>query len=85
MRRRDLLAVLGAVAASPAVGQTRREAGQVPRIAYLGTGAAVPSLQRAFRQALREAGWAAIGTTLRTMSGMPAVGTIVYRCSPPAL
>jgi len=56
MRRRDVLAFLVAVTALPATGRAQRQARR-PRIAYLGTGTAVPLLQDAFRQGLREAGW----------------------------
>jgi putative ABC transport system substrate-binding protein len=55
MRRRDLLALL-AVIALPEAARAQKQAGK-PLIAYLGTGTAVPLLQDAFRQGLREAGW----------------------------
>ena len=57
MRRRDVLALLAAVVASPAVARAQQQVGQVPQIAYLNTGTAVPLLQNAFQQGLREAGW----------------------------
>lgn len=57
MKRRDVLTLFATVVASPALARAQRQVGQVPRIAYLGTGAAVPLLQNAFQQGLREAGW----------------------------
>lgn len=57
MRRRDLLGFLAALAALPAAGRARPQTRQGARIAYLGTGTAVPLLQDAFRQGLRDVGW----------------------------
>ena len=57
MRRRDILALFGAVMALPCVGRGQHKVGRVPWIGYLGTSAAVPLLQDAFRQGLRDAGW----------------------------
>src|SRR5918995_6597256 len=60
MRRREVMAGLGAAAAAwPRAVGAQQQAGKVPRIGFLGltTPSDRPSLLDAFRQGLRELGW----------------------------
>jgi ABC-type uncharacterized transport system substrate-binding protein len=57
VRRRDFITLLAAVAVFPSTIHAQQEANKLRQIGYLGSGTAVPYLQDAFREGLRELGW----------------------------
>ena len=57
MKRREFIAVVVGVVASPITGRAQQPAGKVHRIGYLGAGSGLPHLVEGFRQGLRELGW----------------------------
>src|SRR6266568_2665484 len=58
MRRRQFIALVGSAVAWPIGVRAQQPAGRVHRVGYLGSGTAAPRLLDAFRQGLRELGWA---------------------------
>ena len=57
MQRRDFITLVGSAAALPIGARAQQRTGLVRRIGYLGTGAAIPLLLKAFRQGLHELNW----------------------------
>ena len=57
MKRREFIAVVAGVVASPITGRAQQPAGKVHRIGYLAAGSGLPHLVEGFRQGLRELGW----------------------------
>ena len=56
MKRREFIAVVVGVVASPITGRAQQTAGKVHRLGYLG-GASIPRLVEGFRQGLRDLRW----------------------------